>query len=322
LELDPIDGLLRCKTDGRLHLTYNSNSGNMNLDGILSIVSGRFNMSLRNFFPRDFAIVEGGTISFAGPLTTAQINVSALYQRAASLASLSDDLKKIGRTEIQAFLGLTGNLMNPNPTFTFAFPRLTNEEQMQVFTVLDTANQQNGIRQFFSFVFLNTFITEASMMNEGFALGAGMDMVSGILTSFISNQFNNVNIGFNMINDQKDYTEYSANVAVNLLNDRLLIETTLGYAESANIAEGNNNFVGDVNFAIWLDNERRNWQLRLFYFNDVNQDAMQPQQGGGVGIRYRHEFNNRKDFKESWTPVKKEGKEGKKKKNEVSKETP
>jgi hypothetical protein len=306
LELDPIDGLLRCKTSGRLHLTYNSNFGNINLDGILAIVSGRFNMSLRNFFPRDFTIVEGGTISFAGPLTSAQLNVSALYQRAVPLTSLAPtnpNLVRIGRTDVQAFLGLSGNLMNPNPTFTFAFPRLANEEQMEVFAVLDTANHQNGIRQFFSFVFLNTFIA-ADAMQQSVGIGTGIDMVSGILTSFISNQLSNVNIGVNFINNQNDYTEYSVNAAVNLHNDRLRIGATLGYAEN-NDPTNNNNFVGDVNFSYDLG-EGRNWRLRLFYFNDINQDALRPQQGGGVGITYRHEFNNRKDFIESWTPKKKE----------------
>ncbi|MCL2290119.1 MAG: translocation/assembly module TamB [Bacteroidetes bacterium] len=304
LELDPIDGLLRCKTSGRLHLTYNSNFGNINLDGILAIVSGRFNMSLRNFFPRDFTIVEGGTISFSGPLTSAQLDVSALYQRAASLTSLSGSLSNIGRTDVQAFLGLTGNLMNPTPTFTFAFPRLVDREQMQVFSVLNTENQQTMIRQFFSFVFLNTFINAESDMTAA-SVGTGIEMVSGILTSFISNQLNNVNIGVNYINNQGDfnYTEYSVNAEVNL-NDRFRLRTNLGYGENSTTS----NFVGDVNFEMGL-NEARNWILRLFYFNDINQDALRPQQGGGVGVTYRHEFNNRKDFLESWTPKKKEEKD-------------
>jgi len=308
LDLDAIDGVLRCKTSGKLHFTHNTNSGTMNLDGILSVVSGTFSMSLRNFFPRNFSIVEGGTISFSGPLTAARLNVSALYQKAATLTSLNPSLRDIGRTDVQAFLGLTGNLMNPNPTFTFAFPRLTDSEQMQVFMALDTANQQNGIRQFFSFVFLNTFMSAESNMNAAQqSLGAtGIDMVSGILTSFISNQLNNVSIGINFINDQDTYTEYSVNAAVNLYNNRLILRTNLGYAEDSR-QQGNNNFVGDFDVQ-YLLNEAGNWRLRLFYFNDINQDAVRPPQGGGIGISYRHEFNNRKDFVESWTPKKKEKK--------------
>ncbi|MCL2311918.1 MAG: translocation/assembly module TamB, partial [Firmicutes bacterium] len=261
LELDPIDGVLKCKTNGRVQLTYNTNSGTMNLGGILAIVSGTFNMSLRNFFPRNFTIVEGGTISFAGPLTSTQINVSALYQRASTLRSLNPELSKIGRTDVYAYLGLTGNLMNPNPAFTFAFPRLTNEEQFQVFAALDTVNHQNGIRQFFSFVFLNTFITaESNMSTTQQSMGTGIDMVSGILSSFISNQFDNFSFGVNYINNQDNYTEYSVNAEMHLLNDRLRLRTNLGYGANRNLNTHNNSFVGDVDLGAWL-NENKNWLL-------------------------------------------------------------
>jgi hypothetical protein len=265
--------------------------------------------------------VEGGTLTFAGPLTSAQLNVSALYQKAATVTSLNpsnDELRRIGRTDVQAFLGLTGNLMNPNPTFTFGFPRLTDSEQMQVFMVLDTVNEQNGIRQFFSFVFLNSFMSaESSISATQQSLGTGIDMVSGILTSFINNQFNNVSIGINFINNQGEsdfYTEYSVNAAVNLYNNRLILRTNLGYAEDSR-AVNSNNFIGDVDLEYWLT---ENWRLRLFYFNDINLDAVRPPQGGGVGISYIHEFNNRKDFIESFTPKKKEKKEKKQKKESSS----
>jgi len=308
LDLEPIDGILKCKTSGKLHLTHHSTSGNLNLDGILSIISGKFHMSLKNFFPRDFAIVEGGTISFAGPLSTAQINVSALYQKTTSLNSLIPELN-IGRTDVLAYLGLNGNLMNPNPTFSFAFPRLTADEQMNVFAALDTVNLQNGIRQFFSFVFLNTFITNMDPMNQ--TVGTGVDFVSGILTSFLSNLSNNFSIGVNY-NNQENYKEYSVNAAMSFDNDRFMLKTNLGYASNP-MLENTNNFVGEVSFDYEIN---ENWRLRAFYFNDKvnNQEAIvtsKPQQGGGIGITFQQEFNNRKDFLESWLPKKKEKKQKK-----------
>ena len=296
LELEPIDGVLKCNTSGRLHLTYSTASNDMNLDGILSIISGKFHMSLKNFFPRDFTIVEGGTIAFSGPITTAQLNVSALYQKTISLGSLSSDLNKLGRTDVMAYLGLTGNLMNPTPTFTFAFPRLTTENQIEVFTALDTANQQNGVRQFFSFVFLNTFFP--SDANTGFvaqqSIGTGIDFVSGILSSFITNQSDKFSIGVNYVDNQENYKEYSVNAAVNFYNNRLIFRTNLGYAENSDNPAQNDNFVGDVNLEYKIN---QNWRFRAFYFNDkTGTDNSKPQQGGGVGISYQQEFNNRKDL--------------------------
>jgi hypothetical protein len=305
LELDPIDGVLKCKTDGKLHLLYSSNTGDINLDGILSIVSGKFNMSLKNFFPKDFTIVEGGTISCAGPLTSAQLNVSALYQKAASLNSLIKD-KNMGRTDVSAYLGLTGNLMNPNPTFSFAFPRLNNEEQADVFAALDTANQQNGIRQFFSFVFLNTFITSESNVNPSPQyLGTGIDMVTGMLNSFLSGQLRNVNIGVNYANNQdkennSNYQQYSVDAAINLYNDKLLLKTSLGlgYDNSNTSDKNSNSFVGNFVFGYPIND---NWNIDFFYYIDqANTYILKPQQGGGISLKYRQDFNNKKDFLEGW----------------------
>jgi hypothetical protein len=269
-------------------------------------------MSLKNLFPRDFTIVEGGTISFTGPLTSALINVSALYQKAASLNSLSDELKDIGRTDVAAYLGLTGNLMNPNPTFVFAFPRLTDGEKNRIFAVLDTADNQNGIRQFFSFVFLNTFITDesASSFNASQqSIGTGIDFVSGILNSFISNQINNFSIGINY-SDRESYKEYSVDAELRLVNDRVLLKTNFGYAENTdNSEQANNNLIGGVGMDFQL-NKQGNLFLRAFYFNDkTGTNVAKPQQGGGVGLTFKQAFNTRKDFLESWDPKKKKKKE-------------
>ena len=317
LDLEPIDGVLRCKTAGKLHLTYNTNTDEMNLDGTLAIVSGKFNMSLKNFFPKEFTIVDGGTISFVGPLTSAQLNVSALYQKTATLNSLNPTFKNYGRTDVCAYLGLSGNLMNPIPKFTFAFPKLNNEEQLSVFAALDTANQQTGIRQFFSFVFLNTFITaQSNITPEGQSLGSGIDFVSGILNSFISNQLKNLNIGVNYVNNQNginnsSYKEYSMDASV-VIKDRIKLRTNFGYAEDRGQAT-NSSFVGGVDLEFPL-NDAETWQMNIFFYNDkpdIDRINPKPQQGGGIAFTYRQEFNNRKDFLESWKIKKKKKKENK-----------
>jgi len=311
LELDPIDGILKCKTLGKLHLLYNSSTGNMDLNGILSIVSGQFHMSLKNLFPRDFTIVEGGTITFAGPLSRAQINVTALYQKTASLNSLNPEF---GRTEVDAFLGLNGDLMNPGTSFKFDFPRLTNEDKFEVFNALDTANQQNGIRQFFSFVFLNTFITSESAPDASPQMG--IDFATNMLNSILSGQLKNVNIGVNYVNSVNNqdnstnniYREYSVNAAVNFYNDKMRLKTNLGLGQDNSSGENKNSFVGDASFEYDLSD---NWLLNVFYFNEKtnNSNLGRPDQGGGISFKYKQDFNNKKDFVEPWKVKKKEKKQ-------------
>jgi hypothetical protein len=46
-----------------------------------------------------------------------------------------------------------------------------------------------------------------------------------------------------------------------------------------------------------------NWAFDFFYFYDpasTFQDITKPQQGGGISLKYRQDFNNKKDFLESW----------------------
>jgi hypothetical protein len=314
LDLDAIDGVLRCKTAGKLRLAYNTNTDILSVDGLLEILSGKFHMSLKSLFPRDFGIVEGGTIAFSGPLTSAQINVQALYQKAVSLSSLNDELKNIGRTDVAAYLGLNGNLMNPGTSFRFEFPRLPESEQNRIFAELDTANTQNGVRQFFSFVFLNTFIREdASNLNASQqSIGTGIDFVSGILNSLISNQSNNFSIGVNYVNDQSTYKEYSLDAEYRFVNDRFKVKTNFGYAENTDNPAQSNNLIGGVGMDIELNKQGNLW-FRAFYFNDkTGVNEQKPQQGGGIGITFKQGFSSRKDFLEKWKPKQKEKKNEKK----------
>jgi hypothetical protein len=304
IDLDVIDGTLACKTNGKLRLTYNSTKS-LSLDGMLTVASGSFNMSLRNLVPREFDIVEGGTINFTGPLSSSIVDVTARYVKNASLNNISNQLN-IGRTEVNAFLNLDGSLLNPQPSFSFSFPKLNSEEQANVYAALDTSNTQNVLRQFFSLVFFNSFVAgeaqTGSLETQG--LQGGIGMVADLFNNFLSQQFKNFDLGLNYYSSDANYREYSVNASIPLYNDRILVKTRFGLAEnvSAGTSENNNNLVGDVSFEYKI-NEAGNWVLRLFYFNDqyeLNQDASRPQQGGGIALIFQQEFNGKQDLIEAW----------------------
>lgn len=304
IDLDVIDGTLACKTNGKLRLTYNSTKS-LNLDGMLTVASGNFKMSLQNLMPREFDIVEGGVINFTGPLSSSIVDVSARYEKNASLSNISSQLN-IGRTEVNAFLHLNGSLLNPQPSFSFAFPELNSEEQANVFAALDTSNTQNVLRQFFSLVFLNSFVAGETQSGtiENQSLQGGIGMVADLFNNFLSQQFKNIDLGLNYYSSDANYREYSVNASIPLYNDRILVKTRFGLAENVSPGTGgnNNNFVGDVSFEYKI-NEAGNWVLRLFYFNDqyeLNQDASRPQQGGGVALIFQQEFNGKQDLIEAW----------------------
>lgn len=302
IDLDPIDGVLDCKTNGKIRLTYNSKSDALNMDGRLDLLSGTFSMSLKNLLPRKFDLLEGGNINFVGPIKSSTISLTALYPRTVSLKTLSEDIE-VNKTQVNAYLSLSGDLMNPQPSFSFGFPKLTSEEEKQVFSVLDTTDSQNNLLQFFSLVYLGTFYSTTTELTDVQAVDASMQVLASTISNMVLQEIKFVDMNLNVLSANQYFKEYSLDVDKPFYNDRIRVKTRLGYAESLTQQTANSNFIGDVSFE-YLINKEGNWILRLFYFNDQTilndfyQNLSRPTQGGGVGLIYKQEFYGRKNLEE------------------------
>jgi hypothetical protein len=135
-----------------------------------------------------------------------------------------------------------------------------------------------------------------------------------MLNSILSGQLKNVNIGVNYVNsnnqdnNSNNYREYSVNAAVNFYNDKMRLKTNLGLGQDNSSGENKNSFVGDASFEYDLSD---NWLLNVFYFNEKTNNSTlgRPEQGGGISFKYKQDFNNKKDFVESWKVKKREKKQ-------------
>lgn len=302
IDLEPVDGILDCKTSGRVRLTYNSKSGLLNMDGKLDILSGDFSMSIKNVLPRTFELIEGGSINFLGPIKSSTIFLTALHERTASMKDLSPDIE-VNKTQVNAYLTLSGDLMNPQPSFSFGFPKLTSEEELQVFSILDTTDQQNNLLQFFSLVYLGTFYSTTATLNDVSPLGTSIDLMARTFSNMLLQEIKFADIGVNVLSSNQYFKEYSVNTAIPLYKDRIVVKTRFGYAESLSQEVASSNFIGDVSME-YLINEEGNWRLKLFYFNDqtnlnnMYQNFSRPTQGGGIALIYQQEFFRRKGLVE------------------------
>jgi len=302
IDLEPVDGILDCKTNGKIRITYNSKSDILNMDGRLDLLSGEFSMSIKNVVPRTFELMEGGSINFVGPLKASTISLTALLERTASLKDLSPDID-VNKTQVNAYLSLSGDLMNPQPSFSFGFPKLSSEEEKQVFSFLDTTNYQNNLLQFFSLVYLGTFYSTTASLTDVSPLDASIEVITRTLTNILLKEIKFVDIGVNVLSSNQYFREYSVITSKPFYKDRLLIKSRFGYAESLTQQTASSNFIGDVSME-YLINEEGNWRLKLFYFNDptnmndIYQNFTRPTQGGGVALIYQQEFFRRKGLVE------------------------
>ncbi|HNX22144.1 MAG TPA: translocation/assembly module TamB domain-containing protein, partial [Bacteroidales bacterium] len=302
IDLEPVDGVLDCKTNGKIRLTYNSKSDALNMDGRLDLLTGNFSMSLKNLLPRKFELMEGGSINFVGPIKSSTISLTALYPRTVSLKTLSEEID-LNKTQVNAYLTLSGDLMNPQPSFSFGFPKLTSEEEKQVFSVLDTTDSQNNLLQFFSLVYLGTFYSTVATLTDVQPVDASMQLMASTFSNMILQEIKFVDMNVNVLSANQYFKEYSVDFQKPFYNNRILVKSRFGYAESLTEQADNSNFIGDVSFE-YLINEEGNWRLRLFYFNDQTilnnyyQNMSRPTQGGGVGLIYKQEFFGRRGLEE------------------------
>lgn len=321
IELDPsIGGTLQARVEGPLRMIYNSEA-DLELTGDLTIQSGSFHLTLKDIIDKMLSLTPGGTINFLGPIDLATINLKAVYKTTASLNEIipPDAVSGGGslrRTPVNTFVHLKGNLFNPVIDFSFELPNSSNDISTLFYSAIDTTVVENRTRQFFSLLVLGKFESSernSSNMVTSAVEHSGMELLTNSINNFISQNLKYVDIGLKYRNaDDTHAEEYSISASTSLLNDRMIIEGSFGYAnDKGKLNDNGNNFIGDYSMEYAL-NEDKNWRVKVF--NVTNQYSSLTQTSPyaqGVAVIYKKEFNNKKDFVNKWKRKKKEKKRNK-----------
>ena len=321
IDLDPsIGGVLTARVEGPLQLTYKSTDA-LNLMGLVNIVGGRFAMAFQDLINIRLDLVPGGTISFNGPIESSVLNAKTLHRTNSSIQELLPDASA-RRVPVNAYLNLTGNLMTPTIGFNFELPNNSEEDNARLLSAIDLSNMNNGARHFFSLWLTSKFAAASEMENQNSNMGntignTGAEMLSGMLSNLLFQQIKYGEFGFNYkASDSEHAAEYSMNATIPVFNDRIIIQGNVGYADGSGTSSGVESYImGDASIEFLL-NEEGSWRFKAFYTNtDESSSFFGNSQGqvniGGVALIYRKEFNDGKDFLESFR--KKPGKNGEQK---------
>lgn len=331
INLDPsIGGNLTAHTEGSLQLTYNSRS-DLNMRGLLTVVSGKFMMSFADLFLNmRLDLVQGGTISFNGLLEETTLAAKALYRTTANINPLLNH-DGSSRTQVDAFLHLDGPLMKPEISFSFAFPNVSDEENLRLNNALNAGETNSAATQFFSLLLISSFATQSDQLLSGNNLGQDATSYGlGMLAASVSNMFNryvkNVDFGLDLQGSNSNDMNVHLNFSAPIWNDRIIFKGNVGYANnresddpeilpsSSNMA---NNWMGGASIEMLL-NKSGNWRGSLFWTNDdyyYQENANDNKGTGGGSISYQVEFNNTKEFLDSFRRKDKKDKQERKVKN-------
>ncbi len=302
LVMDPVAGdKITAYGSGHANVIYSSGNDDFRIFGDYTIQRGDYNFTLQDIIIKNFAIVDGSSVAFTGNLDKTQLDIDAIYALKANLSDLDESFlndKEVGRTNVtvNAVLQVDGSLMNPDINFDLKFPTLTSDVERKVHSIVSTKEMMN--RQIIYLLALNRFYTPDYMSSttKGNEL---MSVASSTISSQLSNILGQISDKFSVAptlrSNAGDFSDVEFDVALSstLLNNRLLLNGNFGYRDKM---LNNNQFVGDFDIE-YLLNRKGNWRLKAYnHFNDRNLYVKTALTTQGIGLVFKHDFNNFLDF--------------------------
>lgn len=300
LVMDPVGGdRIKAYGSGNLRLNYNSIDESFVMFGKYVLEKGSYNFTLQDIIIKDFTIRDGSTISFDGDPYNAQLDINAVYSLNANLSDLDQSFstdRDINRTNVpvNAMLKVKGGISEPELAFDLEFPTLSSDAYRKVKSVISTDEMMN--RQIIYLLALNRFYTpdymQSTKTNNEFTSVAS-STISSQLSNILGQISENWQISPNFRSDKGDFSDVEVDLALSsqLLNNRLIFNGNFGYRDNTYNTR-NTNFIGDFDLE-YLLNRKGTIRLKAYnHFNDQNyyvRDAMTTQ---GVGVVFKHDFDN------------------------------
>jgi hypothetical protein len=165
-------------------------------------------------------------------------------------------------------------------------------------SIISTDDMMN--RQIVYLLALNRFYTPEYMNNS-----TTNNELTSVASSTISSQLGNMlgrlnenwSISPNFRSNKGDFSDMEVDLALSsqLLNNRLLFNGNFGYRDNAYNAK-NSNFIGDFDIE-YLLNSKGTFRLKAYnHYNDQNYYVRNALTTQGVGIVYKHDFDNWRNF--------------------------
>lgn len=302
LVMDPVGGdRIKAYGDGNLRMSYDSSNEDLRMNGTYVLERGSYNFTLQEIIIKDFKINPGSSITFLNDPYAAQLDLVAKYQVKANLTDLDESFledKELNRTNVpvDALLIVKGDMRQPEISFDLDLPTLTPDTKRKVKSIISTDDMMS--RQILYLLALNRFYTPEYMNNSSHG-NELMSVASGTISSQLSNMLGQISdnwaIAPNFRSDRGDFSDMEFDLALSssLLNNRLILNGNLGYRDKT---LNNNSFIGDFDIE-YLLNSSGTLRLKAYNrYNDQNYYYKSAETTQGVGIMFKHNFDNMFSF--------------------------
>ncbi len=281
--------------EGPITAVYDEKDG-FSMKGNLNLERGTYKFTMQDIFPKEFDIMKGSTLNFAGDPFDAELNLKTKYLvSSASLSDLDPDGKRHKSVKVNCLMDITGKLESPQLSFDIELPDANEEQRELLASAVNTPEQKNmqfiylmGIGKFYTYDYnRSNGGTESSSAMESLISNTISGQLNNMLSQIIDNR--NWNISGNFSSSERGWNsmEVESILEGRLLDNRLLINGNFGYRENP---MANTNFVGDFEVQ-WLLDKNGNVSLKAYnktndrYFSESTLTTQ------GAGIILRHDFN-------------------------------
>ena len=304
--IDPVTGdELRAKGSGTINFSYDMSTENMAAYGDYTLSGGLVRLNLQNIKKLDFAIQDGSKLYFSGDPMKTRFDISAYRRVRADLKTLDssfDNDNYPSRVDVDCILEISGNVDKMDLSYNISIPDVSDDIRASINSYISTEEQKTW--QFASLVATNSFYSNmgSSGANFGNSLWTGLasSALSSGLTALMGNMLGDKwQIGANIGTADGSLSEMdmSVNVSREFWNDKLKLNTNLGY-RTDRTAASDNTFIGDFELEYELNSM---WTLKAYNHTNDNYEKQAPYTQG-VGIVYNKEASTLKRLFQSFRP--------------------
>ncbi|NLR92432.1 translocation/assembly module TamB domain-containing protein [Flammeovirga agarivorans] len=179
---------------GVLHLRMDA-GGDLVMSGQYEVTEGDYSMTFYQLMNKKLSLKKGSTVLWTGDPYNPQANMTAIYQTStspyplvANQISPSESNKYKAKRNFIVYMNMRGDVIKPELSFELEYPE-GSQGGDKIESAIEYLNQDESQlnKQVFSLLILGTFLNDAG--GDG---ANTQDMVTGSVSSIISQQLNNV----------------------------------------------------------------------------------------------------------------------------------
>ncbi len=304
LELTVSGNVIRSRGTGTLNLQINPTSNVFEIYGDYTIDDGSFLFTLQNILNRKFDIESGSTIQWTGSPINAMLDIEAIYKLKTSLqpllGSTSDRLTGDRSVNVECLIRLSDRLTDPTVTFDVRVPATDPETQAIIANALNTPETVD--MQFLYLLLFKNFMAENNVASQN--IGASVSYNTGL--EFLTNQLSNLLSAddYSIVIRYRPKSELTGDevdfgLSKGLINNRLFVELEGNYlidSKQQMVNRSMSNFMGEA-YITYLIDRAGTLKLKAFTQTIDRFDENQGLQETGLGIYFKEDFDNFRDFR-------------------------